>query len=802
MLEPLLEAITLSIIHMFPLLPEKRSGRGTRWTVVGVGLFVATVLAEEVGNEVGCAHASRGGRETSCAHARSMLQVSRGAQSGRAHLEEEEQQHHTSTGTCSDGSIVQAIASHECPQGISWRWPNCERVAAGAVCEADGECGTSDINNCGIWDMYVKSAEQASGDWCRGAEPASSLAQVQIHGEREAQTLREFLAAKREFFDYDDDQLLQVFPRLASLIAANASVSSVYHRLSHHELRREMLKSGVDATQIEQKITAAMQAQAQNPHDELVKEVKASIDGNISDEEVQFVVDTYLRHATLANGTGNTSLLEVEGSTIVASKGDGDNIVAAAPKQTLAGALRGDIRGAMASAVFTGVLGKTGDVMNMLGIPGGDEVTAFLANFGIGSADKTNSQVIDEVTAAVERSEARLRTDIVNLGRQVIGHLDTMKEDLLGALDNKVEEILGSIESAARATRARIADLDEDVALVADDVRQVLTDTADIHGVLCQMTGARIDVHFEHIKTLDTLVYSKLRLARNIECSGSAIPESYSSLMQDIETGRQTHLGRDSDPTINTVKADLNAMTQCIVNSGGGFSDVFARHASVLNDKVGWSVTQKLNSMELLFTWYLHVLEKGDAVILAKLLHEHGDAYGGVTTAFELFAASPILGRKQEVYDKFWNALNNHLFGSSPGTRNCPASTGYTTKYTSFRGSDGYPKCYLTSGNSAEHALGEAYAAMVNRISQRFGTAAVAGALKTSWGTRFCGLSKQTVCSGGSRNYKGCWTGASCSSQWFSYSTYNPCVSRHEGNHLCCSYYCGGGGGYGGGRLS
>jgi len=540
-----------------------------------------------------------------------------------------------------------------------------------------------------------------------------------------------------------------------------------------------------------------MQAQAQRPRDELAKEVKASIDGNISDEEVNFVVDTYLHQEMLAHGTDNTSLLVVETSAAVASKGDGDNVVALAPKQTLAGALRGDIRGAMASAVFTGVLGKTGDIMNMLGIPGGDHVTSFLANFGIGSADQTNTQVIEEVTAAVERSEARLRTDIINLGNQVIGHLDTMKADLLGALDNKVEEILGSIESAARATQARIADLDADVALVADDVRQVLIDTADIHGVLCQMTGARINAHFEHIKVLDILIYSKLRLARGIECGGAAIPESYSSLMRDIETGRQNHLGMNNDPTISTVVADVNEMTQCIVNSGEGFSDLFARYASVLNDKAGWSATQKLNSMERLFTWYLHALEKGDAVILAKLLHEHGGAYGGVTTAFELFAASPILGRKGEVYDKFWSALNNNLFGSSPGTRNCPTSTRYTTKYTSFHGSDGYPKCYLTAGNSAERALGDAYTAMINRISQRFGTAAVAGALKTSWGTRFCGLSTQTVCSGGSKNYQGCWTGASCSNQWFSYGSYNPCVSYHEGNHMCCTHWCsGGGGGY------
>merc|ERR1712007_348852 len=107
---------------------------------------------------------------------------------------------------------------------------------------------------------------------------------------------------------------------------------------------------------------------------------------------------------------------------------------------------------------------------------------------------------------------------------------------------------------------------------------------------------------------------------------------------------------------------------------------------------------------------------------------------------------------------KFWSALNNNLFGSSPGTRNCPTSTRYTTKHTSFHGSDGYPKCYLTAGNSAERALGDAYTAMINRISQRFGTAAVAGGLK---------------------NYQGCWTGASCSYQWFSYGSYNPCVSYH-----------------------
>jgi hypothetical protein len=66
--------------------------------------------------------------------------------------------------TCPDGGLpchgncLRAVPSDECPDGLSRTTPNCNAngIAVGDFCEADGECGTSNLNNCqpGGWDIY------------------------------------------------------------------------------------------------------------------------------------------------------------------------------------------------------------------------------------------------------------------------------------------------------------------------------------------------------------------------------------------------------------------------------------------------------------------------------------------------------------------------------------------------------------------------------------------------------------------------------------------------------------------------
>lgn len=45
-----------------------------------------------------------------------------------------------------------------CPVG-PFDGPGCDTVPVGSFCEGDGECGTADINNCGSFDWYFKTAE-------------------------------------------------------------------------------------------------------------------------------------------------------------------------------------------------------------------------------------------------------------------------------------------------------------------------------------------------------------------------------------------------------------------------------------------------------------------------------------------------------------------------------------------------------------------------------------------------------------------------------------------------------------------
>lgn len=554
----------------------------------------------------------------------------------------------------------------------------------------------------------------------------------------------------------------------------------------------------LSAPAVHNKLDASENA-SQDPSEVVAEEIRASIAGNLSDEEVNIVADSIM-HEDVDVSAETTGLLEFgETKANSLAKGDGDIIINMAPKQSLASALRGDIRSAAAQAVFTGVLGKTGDIMNAMGIPGGDQVTSFLAGIGIGSADKTNGQVVEEITSALTGVETRLRQDIISLGNQVCGHIDDMKEEIKRDIQDMKVEITGAIESAARGINANIADLDDDLQLVADDVGTVIDSTTDIHNVMCQMVAARIDSHFNHIQEFNTVFISKMSTARDIPCTGGSTPESFLSLMNDIKASYDEYFGQDSAPAASTVKGDLREMTQCIVNSAGGFADVFARYADAVGRKP-WTAVQKLQKMELIYTWYLDKFDKGDGVLLAKWLHRWGETLDGVKTAFSLYVNAEFKNRKTEVYSKFWDAMKNVLFADSPGTRSCPARPTFSTKFTTFSGSgDGYGKCYHHSGDmTALHNLGQEYTAMINRIENRFGRAATEGALSGgySWTSRFCGLAKAYVCSGGSENSYGCQTGATCSNKWIAYSgSSNPCVFR-EGYHKSCSYSYGG---YGGG---
>ena len=60
------------------------------------------------------------------------------------------------------GSATFVADSSNCP---SSDLQNCwDSVACGDLCEGDGECGTSNINNCGDWDVYRKDCPTTSTD--------------------------------------------------------------------------------------------------------------------------------------------------------------------------------------------------------------------------------------------------------------------------------------------------------------------------------------------------------------------------------------------------------------------------------------------------------------------------------------------------------------------------------------------------------------------------------------------------------------------------------------------------------------
>jgi hypothetical protein len=59
---------------------------------------------------------------------------------------------------------AEAIATSECPADSSLA--NCDTVAVGELCEGDGACNTSDINNCGSYDVYRRLPDSTTGSGC------------------------------------------------------------------------------------------------------------------------------------------------------------------------------------------------------------------------------------------------------------------------------------------------------------------------------------------------------------------------------------------------------------------------------------------------------------------------------------------------------------------------------------------------------------------------------------------------------------------------------------------------------------
>ena len=53
-------------------------------------------------------------------------------------------------------NCIYAIGAPECGAASGYQnggAANCVN-SAGPYCEADGECGTGDVNNCGVWDIW------------------------------------------------------------------------------------------------------------------------------------------------------------------------------------------------------------------------------------------------------------------------------------------------------------------------------------------------------------------------------------------------------------------------------------------------------------------------------------------------------------------------------------------------------------------------------------------------------------------------------------------------------------------------
>ena len=60
------------------------------------------------------------------------------------------------------GVCLRAVERRDCPSHLNTvldRLPDCAAAAMGELCEGDGECGTSEVNNCGYdYDIYRKSS--------------------------------------------------------------------------------------------------------------------------------------------------------------------------------------------------------------------------------------------------------------------------------------------------------------------------------------------------------------------------------------------------------------------------------------------------------------------------------------------------------------------------------------------------------------------------------------------------------------------------------------------------------------------
>ncbi|KAL3913965.1 MAG: hypothetical protein SGPRY_007795 [Prymnesium sp.] len=59
------------------------------------------------------------------------------------------------------GRCLRAAKREDCAHamwGGAWRLHTCDKVEAGELCEADGECGTTEIDNCALLDLYTRVA--------------------------------------------------------------------------------------------------------------------------------------------------------------------------------------------------------------------------------------------------------------------------------------------------------------------------------------------------------------------------------------------------------------------------------------------------------------------------------------------------------------------------------------------------------------------------------------------------------------------------------------------------------------------
>eukprot|EP00039_Didymoeca_costata_P002425 m.60133 g.60133 ORF g.60133 m.60133 type:complete len:962 (-) comp11297_c1_seq3:79-2964(-) len=73
------------------------------------------------------------------------------------------------------------IESDDCP--VDGDIPNCLSVDFGMLCDGDGECGTTDVNNCGMFDIYRKAAIGPSGFGVCGSLSPIQRSECPVNGD-------------------------------------------------------------------------------------------------------------------------------------------------------------------------------------------------------------------------------------------------------------------------------------------------------------------------------------------------------------------------------------------------------------------------------------------------------------------------------------------------------------------------------------------------------------------------------------------------------------------------------------------